>query len=155
MKQIELTSKLVLAIIGITSVGAILVPTYAVPTIRSADIFDETIVSADLKDGAAVKSSDIVNGEVKAEDLASGAVMPNVHVHEGGAADISPGTIGGASANCASGEILTGGGFKASKGVQIITSNPLNDDTWEASAFNPGSELLGIKAYAVCIGPSP
>lgn len=52
MKQIELTSKVVLALIGLTSVGAVLIPTYAVPTIRSADIFDETIVSADLKDGA-------------------------------------------------------------------------------------------------------
>ena len=37
MKQIELTSKLVLAIVGLTSVGAILVPTYAAQTITTVE----------------------------------------------------------------------------------------------------------------------
>ena len=44
MQKVELTSKLVLAIIGLAAISAIVIPTYAVPTIRSADIFDETIV---------------------------------------------------------------------------------------------------------------
>ena len=63
MKHIELTSKLVLIIIGLTSVSAILVPTYAVPSIKSADIVNESILSEDIK-----------NGEVKTVDLASDAV---------------------------------------------------------------------------------
>jgi hypothetical protein len=42
--------------------------------ITSALIADETIVSADLKDGAAVRSSDIVDGQVNTADLASNAV---------------------------------------------------------------------------------
>ena len=96
MKQIELTSKLVLAIIGLTAVGAILVPTYAVPTIRSADIFDETIQSVDIKNGE-VKTVDLANdavtspkiaemGTIQEQDIADGVIpdgggaLPNVHI---------------------------------------------------------------------------
>jgi hypothetical protein len=87
MKQIELTSKLVLVIIGLTSVSAILVPTKAVPSIRSADIVDETIQSVDIKNGE-VKNADlgtdsvitakIKNGEVSTENIASSAIQPNI-----------------------------------------------------------------------------
>lgn len=80
MKQIELTSKLVLAIIALTSVSAILVPTYAAPSIRSADIVNGEVKTDDLANGAVtspkisdtngVRSSDIVNGEVTTADLA-------------------------------------------------------------------------------------
>jgi hypothetical protein len=83
IKQQEMTTKLILTVIGLTSISAILVPTYAVPTIKSADIFDEAILSADIKNGEvknadlandAVTSQKIKNGEVKAEDLASGVI---------------------------------------------------------------------------------
>ncbi|MGH9955206.1 MAG: hypothetical protein ACREAS_10520 [Nitrososphaera sp.] len=42
--------------------------------ITSAMIADNTIVSADLKDGSAVRSSDIVDGQVNTADLADDAV---------------------------------------------------------------------------------
>jgi hypothetical protein len=44
------------------------------PSVTSANIEDETIVSADLQDGAAVRSSDIVDGQVDNADLAGDAV---------------------------------------------------------------------------------
>ena len=78
MRQVELTTKLVLAIIGLTSVSAILVPTYAVPTIKSGDIFDGEVKTADLANGAvtnpklandAVTSGKIKNGEVTTDDI--------------------------------------------------------------------------------------
>ena len=67
-----------LAIIGLTSVSAILVPTYAVPTIKSGDIFDGEVKTADLANGAvtnpklandAVTSGKIKNGEVTTDDI--------------------------------------------------------------------------------------
>jgi hypothetical protein len=62
----ELTSKLVLAIIGLTSVSAILVPTYAVHSIRSADIVD-----------GEVKTADLANDAVTTEKIKDGAVTSN------------------------------------------------------------------------------
>ena len=155
MIQIELTSKLVLAIIGITSVGAILVPTYAVPTIKSADIFDETIVSTDLKDGGAVKSSDIVNGEVKAEDLASGAVKPNVQRVQGDITTLAPGSQYQSTAQCPAGTIVTGGGYDAFPDVSVYRNSPQDGDSWLVVADNQGSIDVSLTAYALCIGPSP
>ena len=78
-----------LAIIALTSVSAILVPTYAVPSIRSADIVDETIQSVDIK-----------NGEVKTVDLASGAIQLDIHKVETSGGGIAPGSTGTANADC-------------------------------------------------------
>jgi hypothetical protein len=72
-QQQEMTTKLILVVIGLTSFGAILVPTYAVPTIRSADIFDGEVKTADLANNA-VTSPKIQNGQVNTDDLASHAV---------------------------------------------------------------------------------
>lgn len=145
MKQIELTSKLVLAIIGITSVGVILVPTYAVPTIKSADIFDETIQSVDIK-----------NGEVKTVDLAPGAVKPNVRIVTGEHEDIPPGTDGSARVDCSSGELVTGGGFQGTENLQVYINLPLNDHAWLVVGANESPDTNGdLLAYALCEGPSP
>jgi hypothetical protein len=69
MKQIELTSKLVLAIIGLTSISAVLVPSYAAVKITSADIVNETIQSVDIKNGE-VKAADIATDAVTADEIA-------------------------------------------------------------------------------------
>ena len=166
MKQVELTTKLVLAIIGLTSVGAILVPTYAVPTIRSADIFDETIVSADLRDGAAVKSSDIVNGEVttddikdatiQARDIAAG-VIPSGAIQvtkvEGSMEVVQGGETGGAEADCPPGKVVIGGGFQVAGNTVVKLSEPRDADTWRILASNldaPGNSVT-ISAIAMCV----
>jgi hypothetical protein len=142
MKQIELTSKLVLAIIGLTSVSAILVPTYAVPSIRSADIVNETILSEDIK-----------NGQVNTVDLASGAIQLNVH-RELADTTIDPGDFGGTSVDCPAGEILTGGGVTAGSGVRVTGSLPFDENTWAVTGVNEGSSQQDIRAHALCIDPS-
>ena len=140
MKQVELTTKLVLAIIGLTSVSAILVPTYAVPTIKSGDIFDGEVKTADLANGAvtnpklandAVTSGKIKNGEVKAEDIAagvipSGGIQGTVQGVKGDAVSLDPGHFGRAFADCPDGTILTGGGFQASPSFRVYTTLTLS-----------------------------
>lgn len=175
MQKIELTSKLVLAIIGLAAVGAILVPTYAVPTIRSADIFDETILSADIKNGEvknsdlgtdAVTTSKIKNGEVKAEDIApgvipSGGVQPTVHEVRGENVDAPPGSGSPNSvATCPDGEILTGGGysntFSRTGPLEVVFSQPTPDTTgWVVGAFNHGTETSRVQALAICLDFTP
>ena len=179
MKQIELTSKLVLAIIGLTSVGAILVPTYAVPTIKSADIFDGEVKTADIANNA-VTSPKIQNGQVSTDDLASNAVttgkiadgaiqagdiaagvipsgggaLPNVHT-EIESVSIAPNSFGSLSVQCPDGEKLTGGGFNQNLGIDVLSSYPGSDGaTWFASGQNTNNIERDLVGIAVCMGPS-
>jgi hypothetical protein len=143
MQKVELTSKLVLAIIGLTAVSAILIPTYAVPSIKSADIVDETIQSVDIK-----------NGQVKTEDLASGAILPKI---DRVTADtvISPGQSGGASAECPAGTVLSGGGFLASDPVRVTQNLPV-ENKWIVDGRHEGTVGdVSLAAYALCIRPAP
>ena len=182
MKQIELTSKLVLAIIGLTSVGAILVPTYAAPAIRSADIVNESILSEDIKNGEVknddlangavtttkisdtngVRSSDIVNGEVTTADLASGAVQLQVTQR------ISPRVTGDAgefihaAATCNDGEVMTGGGFARAGGFVHVQSSTLNMDpdsgpvnSWLVQGVVDDQSPSSLFAYAECATIKP
>jgi hypothetical protein len=145
MKQIELTSKLVLAIIGLTSVSAILVPTYAVPSVKSADIVNETILSEDIK-----------NGQVNTIDLAPGAVKPNVHRVQGEGVSVPPGQVVSARADCPSGEIVTGGGIIASNIAGDFGSFPLDENTWAVNGATDDDSFNGhIIPFAVCMGASP
>lgn len=156
MKQIELTSKLVLAIVGLTAVGAILVPTYAVPTIRSADIFDETILSADIKNGE-VKTNDLADNAVTSAKIADGTITLNVHEVRGEVLTLDPGRTGTAIAFCPDGEILTGGGFETDYGVRVGASAQRGngDNAWVVEGANDvGSIPLHMEAAAYCLDPT-
>jgi hypothetical protein len=167
MKQIELTSKLVLAIVGITSVGAILVPTYAVPTIRSADIFDETIQSVDIKNGE-VKTADLANSAVTTDKIADGAVTSN-KLASGAVAltttfrseqeSVPAGSNSVIHADCNDDEVVTGGGFGFGsvfdRDVEIFLSAP-EGNSWRVFADNHhASESALVTVYAVCVTPVP
>jgi hypothetical protein len=156
MKQIELTSKLVLAIVGLAAVSAILIPTYAVPSIKSADIVDGEVKTADLANDA-VTSEKIKNGEVKTEDLASGAVKPNVHIVS------KSGTIGAGEhlnirVDCPAGESATGGGYSGPDGIEYALNEPTTEfgaSSWLIGAVNHNNIDESIVGRAVCIGPFP
>jgi hypothetical protein len=150
LKQIELTSRLVLAIIGLTSVSAILVPTYAVPSIRSVDIVDGEVKTADLANNA-VTSGKIKNGEVKTEDIAGGAIQPKVHIVRSPGIEVGVGDAESVNVDCPSGEIVTGGGFVTGAGIIIEASYPLDENTWRVYADNVGGGVQGFSAYAVCM----
>jgi hypothetical protein len=168
MKQIELTSKLVLAIIGITSVGAILVPTYAVPTIRSGDIFDETIQSVDIKNGE-VKNADLANSAVTTDKIADGAVTSAKL-----ASDIQGGIethfvrdsiileIGeqqGFTIDCPSGEQVTGGGYIANPDWSVYINSPSEASPgiptgWSVAARNDGTQAQEFNGFVICARPA-
>ena len=159
MKQIELTSKLVLAIIGLASVSAILIPTYAVPTIRSADIFDGEVKTADLANGAvtnskiandAVTTAKIKNGEVttadikdatiQSEDIASGVIPSSsgigqidTQVEQETVSFPLGQTFNQASIFCDSGYIASGGGYVGANSIIAYSDGPL---------FGPGSSII-------------
>jgi hypothetical protein len=141
MKQIELTSKLVLVIIGLTSVSAILVPTYAVPSIKSADIVNESILSEDIK-----------NGEVKTVDLASDAVTLVVIERLSGTLFLSPGESGRITAECNDDEVVTGGGFAVGGANEIfVRASTVQGNGWGVSAINTSTATDGdVGAFAEC-----
>ena len=157
-----MTTKLILVVIALTSVSAILVPTYAVPTIRSADIVNETIQSVDIKNGEvknadlandAVTSPKIKNGEVKTEDLAGDAVTLVVTERLSGTVFISPGESGTAIAECNDDEVVTGGGFAIGGGNEIfVRTSTVQGNGWGVSALNPSTatEDGDFGAFAEC-----
>jgi hypothetical protein len=151
--------------------------------ITSAMIADNTIVSADLRDGAAVRSSDIVDGQVNTADLADNAVTSDkirdgevkaedldpsielgggstldVHIVQGDGVLLDPGLVGEDSVDCPSGEVLTGGGFESDLGstMLVFDNHPTDSDTWFVQGYNGRTDATDrLVAYAVCVGPSP
>jgi hypothetical protein len=146
--------------------------------ITSSLIADNTIVSADLRDGAAVRSSDIVdgqvntadladdavtsdkikNGEVKAEDLdpsielgdGSGAIQLNVHRVDSDRITIPGNLNGGARVDCPPGETLIGGGFDVTPSVRVTTNYPEDENTWFVAGQNLVSGSQRLSAFALC-----
>ena len=184
MKQIELTSKLMLAIIGLTSVGAILVPTYAVPTIKSADIFDGEVKTADLANNA-VTSPKIQNGQVSTDDLAnnavttgkiaddaiqaediadgvipSGGTQPTVHVVTK-LVNLTPHLLTTTTISCPDGEIATGGGFRAPLEFVTYESHPTSSaaqpaEAWVVGVWNPTDDIDNdFEAFVKCMDFTP
>ena len=144
MKQLELTSKLVLAIIGLTSISALLVPTYATTTTpNNTTSFD-----------------DIGNGQVPSEEdirnLVSGAIQ-NIQIvfSESTATTLPPGSYGDATAHCPSGGTLTGGGFfSIAENLRVYRSFPLDENTWQVRAINENPSGGGegdLIAWALCL----
>jgi hypothetical protein len=169
MKQIELTSKLLLAIIALTSVSAILVPTYAAPRITSADIVDGTIQSVDIKNGE-VKNADLANdavttgkiadGTIQEQDIADGVIPTgdtqlNTHIVEGPQETLTIAQPAVSEADCPPGEILTGGGFSADFDVHIRANFPSDENTWRVVGQTESSDQEILKGWAICLTPSP
>ncbi len=148
MKQkIELTSKFVLAIIiALTSVSAILVPTYAttIPNSNTTS-FDDNIVN-----GQNIPSEEDIR------NLVSGAIQ-NIQIvfSQSAPTTIQPGTTGDASADCPSGGTLTGGGFfSIVENLRVFRSFPLDENTWQVRAINEnpsGGEEGDLVAWALCL----
>jgi hypothetical protein len=176
MKQIELTSKLVLAIIGLTSVSALLVPSYAAQKITSADIVNETILSEDIKNGEvknadlgtdAVTSTKIKNGEVGTDDLTSelrakidglqqqldNLKFETVRVQE--SVTVAAGSSASVNVQCPDGTEVTGGGyFTLIGGFEIIVDRPEGSvpdaSQYQITARNNSPADQEIIAYAEC-----
>jgi hypothetical protein len=65
--------------------------------VNSSDVVNESLLSEDLKDGAAVKSSDVVNGQIMGADLADGTVASADVTNESlTGSDVAPDSLTGA-----------------------------------------------------------
>ena len=173
MKKVELTSKLLVALIATVVVfSAMTVPSVVAQTTSSPPIRANSVTSGSIKDGEvktadladnAVTSNKIKNGEVKAEDIAAGVipdgVQPTVHeVRVIGSVDAH--STGRADATCPDGEIVTGGGFVSGilNGVTLNffgSQADLDHNAWVVVAQNPGDLDDSFNAVAVCMDFSP
>jgi len=138
---ITATAVAIMLVVGLGTMGAapFSIQQAPGPTVTSANIVDNTLVSADLRDGQAVRSTDIVDGQVTASDLATNAVTTDkIRDGEVKANDLDPSIIVGGgfglqvtersntvevprtrgeftvSVQCNSDEVVSGGGFAAS-----------------------------------------
>jgi hypothetical protein len=154
MKQIELTSKFVLAIIGLTLVGVILAPTYA----ASTTVPNNNTTSFD----------DIVNGQniPSQEDirnLVSEAIQLKVVAISSPIADIQPNSGRQFTVECPAGMFATGGGFSTvGTPLDVIQFQPWlsgnviqsgdTPDEWRAIITNPTEATISTNVWVVCIG---
>jgi hypothetical protein len=124
--------------------------------VYSVDIVNGQVGSADIGDSQ-VTSADIKDSTVTSTDLASGAIQPGVHIEQGSEVNFNPNSSGSATTDCDSGEILTGGGFVSagSPGLDMTHSFPIDENTWYVQANNFGTTVAIIRAFALCVGPSP
>jgi hypothetical protein len=169
MKQIELTSKFVLAALIATVVfSAMTVPTFAQ---NAPKIPNSYVTSGMIKDGE-VKTNDLANDAVTAAKIADGAIQeqdiadgvipsgnnqPTIQIVDTAGQTLFPGEGGEENANCPSGTVVTGGGFIADGSVKVILNIPEDADTWRVAAFNAETnEFAGIlRAWALCMDTSP
>jgi hypothetical protein len=159
MKQIELTSKFVLAALIATVVfSAMTVPTFAqnAPKIKDGevktnDLANDAVTAAKIADGA-IQEQDIADGVIP-----SGNNQPTIQIVDTAGQTLFPGEGGEENANCPSGTVVTGGGFIADGSVKVILNIPEDADTWRVAAFNAETnEFAGIlRAWALCMDTSP
>jgi hypothetical protein len=99
------------------SIGFIVAPAYAPPTVGTDNILDNAITSPKIKDGE-VKTQDLANGAVT-KDKISPFALKLVVVQRQLNFDLPPYSQTGAAVQCSRGEVVTGGGFSAASGMPI------------------------------------
>jgi hypothetical protein len=156
MRQIELTSKLVVALISIVVVfSAMTVPSVVAQSTTSPPIRANSVTSGSIKDGE-VKTQDLANEAVTTEKIADGAINLNIHEVDGEVLTLNPGVGSTAFADCPDGEILTGGGFLAGYPIQVTLSKQRanGDNAWAVTGVNEASTDRDMQAFAYCLDPT-
>jgi hypothetical protein len=162
MKQLELTSKLVLAIIGLTSVSAttLLVPTYATTTIPNNN--NTTSSLNDIVDGQMIPSDEDIR------NLVSGAITDAIQLKvvaiSSPVRDIQPNSGASFTVECPQGMFATGGGFSTNgEPVDVALFQPElsggngiqsgdTPDEWSALLSNPTEAPIPANLWVVCVG---
>lgn len=124
--------------------------------VTNSKIADGQVFSSDIAD-VTIGASDIADSAITSSKLAGGAVKLNIHKLEGGNFNIAPGAFATAEIDCdVVGAIVTGGGFEVggTNQVNVVTSEPFDQNTWRVTAFNGDRVNHGIQPWAVCINPS-
>jgi hypothetical protein len=159
MKQIELTSKLVLAIIGLISASTILVPTYA--TTPTATTPNNTTSFDNIGNGQTPSEEDIRN-------LVSGAITDAIQLKvvaiSSPIRDIQPNSGASFTVECPQGMFATGGGFSTTGSpVDVALFQPElsggngiqsgdTPDEWSALLSNPTEASIPANLWVVCVG---
>ena len=163
MKQLELTSKLVLAIIGLTSVSAttLLVPTYATtPTIPNNN--NTTSSFDDIENGQVPPSEEDIR------NLVGGAITDALQLKvvaiSSPVRDIQPNSGASFTVECPQGMFATGGGFSTNgEPVDVALFQPElsggngiqsgdTPDEWHALLSNPTEAPIPANLWVVCVG---
>ncbi len=176
MRQTELTTKLVLALIAMVAFSATTVPAVVaqpglpdgvgggppIPdnSVTSEKIVDGEVQTEDIADGA-VTSAKIEDGTIQSEDIVDGVIPPGVQptINEVVATVTIPaGESRSVQADCPSGELRTGGGYfhDVSENLDVFQNQPIGgENSWGAGAINRGSQDALLLAFAVCLDTSP
>lgn len=153
MRQIKLTSKLVLALVATVVVfSAMTVPSVVAQSTSSPPIRANSVTSGSIKDGE-VKTDDLANDAVTSAKIADGTIQLIIRQFTE-IESFAPGVTGRITVDCPSGQFLTGGGFLVGPSMRVEGSQPIDVDSWAVNAENQGTADDGVIAYALCIDPT-
>jgi hypothetical protein len=134
------------------SIGFIVGPAYAPPTIGTDDIEDNAIISQKIKDGE-VKTQDLANGAVTKDKLSPFA-LKLVTTQRTADQIAPPHETAFALAQCNKGEVVTGGGFWYSggqNGAYAYLNKPVVSlNQWMVQIINPTDVSNSVMAFVVC-----
>jgi hypothetical protein len=149
-----------LAVFLVVAGGTALAVSIPPNSVDSSNVENETLKSADLKDGKAVTSADIADGSVKSSDLGQGvgAILLAIGTAQqtvapgGGTATVSASCpsdtrviSGGARFENASGAPDSAGALAAS--FMDFSQDPV---VWTAVGTNTGTAPLTLRVQAIC-----
>jgi hypothetical protein len=133
--------------------------------IGTNQIADNAITSPKIKDGE-VKTPDLAsnpvtgdkigNREVGSSDISPGAITPHVTERRGERVTVEVERVGSTNAKCNADEVVTGGGFFSSNGLDVLTSKAdLSNNEWFVIAFNKGTTPHELDAFVICLNLVP
>jgi hypothetical protein len=130
--------------------GQVTTPDIAPGAVTAAKIGKGQIGCSEIGDNAII-SQFIVNGQVLTEDIAPGAIKPNVHRVVGDGVTIPPLDFRVDTAECPSGEVLTGRGFSISSNIKVIQNDQgANQKTWFVGGNNEDTTNSGSMQASIC-----
>lgn len=134
----------------------------------SSKLADNSVITSKIQDNAvttpkiaddSITSTKIQDGQVGTSDLAPGAVSLTLFERSSELMSLAPGESGTATASCAPGEMLSGGGFftdTTSASVIIVSrSSQAAFNTWGVDAFNYAGSAGNFRAEAECLAVTP
>ena len=120
--------------------------------VTSGKIADGQVFSSDIAD-VTIGSADIADSAITSSKLAGGAVKPNLQVVSEAITMPARSINNFVEVNCPGSSIITGGGFSTTG--SIFQSGPSFPGRWIVGAHNNDNVDHGLRAFAICLGPSP
>ena len=129
---------------------------YAAVSVGSDDIVDNSVKSADLKDGKAVKGADVAADSLTGDDIDEltlhGVPISGYERVYSGDTDIIAGDQAVLGVDCPAGKLAIGGGYWTNAGdVHTFWGYATDEDTYTVAFWNTAGTTRQVGVHAICV----